>query len=99
MIPLSVLHVKEGDATAYAEGQKKTENTIAGQNALASGAGWWYDRSTRETKEEMTMSATVSFKCPACGSVHLEETKEADNCPACGNVYTIVDGIYNFLIE
>ena len=39
------------------------------------------------------------FKCPACGSIHLEETKEVVTCPACGKVYPIVDGIYNFRLE
>lgn len=39
------------------------------------------------------------FKCPACGSVRLEETKEAVTCPACGKVYPIVDGIYNFRLD
>ena len=39
------------------------------------------------------------FKCPACGSIRLEETKEAVTCPDCGKVYPIVDGIYNFRLE
>ena len=39
------------------------------------------------------------FKCPACGSVRLAETKEAMTCPDCGRVYPIVDGIYNFRLE
>ena len=39
------------------------------------------------------------FKCPACGSVRLTETKEAVTCPDCGKVYPIVDGIYNFRLE
>ena len=39
------------------------------------------------------------FRCPACGSTRLEETKEAMTCPDCGKVYPIVDGIYNFRLE
>ena len=39
------------------------------------------------------------FKCPACGSLRLNETKEAVTCPDCGKVYPIVDGIYNFRLE
>ena len=39
------------------------------------------------------------FKCPACGSVRMTETKEAVACPDCGRVYPIVDGIYNFRLE
>ena len=39
------------------------------------------------------------FKCPACGSLRLTETKEAVTCPDCGKVYPIVDGIYNFRLE
>ena len=39
------------------------------------------------------------FKCPACGSVRMTETKEAVTCPDCGRVYPIVDGIYNFRLE
>ena len=39
------------------------------------------------------------FKCPACGSVRLNETKDAVTCPDCGKVYPIVDGIYNFRLE
>ncbi len=39
------------------------------------------------------------FRCPACGSVRLQETKEAMTCPDCGKVYPIVDGIYNFRLE
>ena len=39
------------------------------------------------------------FKCPACGSIRLNETKEAVTCPDCGKVYPIVDGIYNFRLE
>ncbi len=39
------------------------------------------------------------FKCPACGSVRMTETKEAVTCPDCGKVYPIVDGIYNFRLD
>ncbi len=39
------------------------------------------------------------FKCPACGSVRMTESKEAVSCPDCGKVYPIVDGIYNFRLD
>ena len=39
------------------------------------------------------------FKCPACGSVRMTETKEAVTCPDCGKVYPIIDGIYNFRLD
>ena len=39
------------------------------------------------------------FRCPACGSIRMTETKEAVTCPDCGRVYPIVDGIYNFRLE
>ncbi len=43
--------------------------------------------------------AAPVFKCPACGSVRMTETKEAVTCPDCGKVYPIVDGIYNFRLD
>ena len=39
------------------------------------------------------------FRCPACGSVRMTETKEAVTCPDCGRVYPIIDGIYNFRLD
>lgn len=36
------------------------------------------------------------FKCPACGALEVEETKEAVACPACGRRYPIRDGVYDF---
>jgi SAM-dependent methyltransferase len=36
------------------------------------------------------------FRCPACGSLELEQEPEALRCPACASVWPVVDGIYDF---
>ena len=53
----------------------------------------------RQTGGESYDPNAPIFRCPACGSIRLEESKEAVTCPDCGRVYPIVDGIYNFRLE
>jgi SAM-dependent methyltransferase len=41
----------------------------------------------------------LTFRCPACLSLELKETKVAISCRACGRVYPLQEGIYNFKVN
>jgi SAM-dependent methyltransferase len=41
-------------------------------------------------------SDALRFRCPGCGSTHLQEKPEEVVCLSCGRIYPIQNGIYNF---
>lgn len=75
---------------------------LVGMDAMAQLTGnWWqltpsvFVRSQAGGAEQRLFSAAI-FRCPACGSIELEETAAGMDCQGCGQHYPRQGGIYDF---
>jgi ubiquinone/menaquinone biosynthesis C-methylase UbiE len=75
---------------------------LAALDGLCQPTGAWWQLTPsvflqcRREGAAAAVPATLVFRCPACGSLTLEETAQAVACLDCGRQWPIEDGIYNF---
>jgi len=79
-------------------------NLLVGLDSLLQWNGSWsqytpsvFVKSTLKSNKPKAKQGTF-FKCPACGSLELDEQNEAVICGKCKRKYPILNGIYDFRI-
>jgi ubiquinone/menaquinone biosynthesis C-methylase UbiE len=74
---------------------------LTGLDALVQWTGDWFQLSPSvflraEAVGDGTPASAGFWRCPACGSLQLEEESEGVHCRACGRLWTLQEGIYDF---